>query len=83
MWGYQEDVVRFTRFDERLVPPSYKGQSLVGRELPVVEFRKWIYGWTSRGRGADDVRVPGTGPCTDNIVTDPVWRTTGETGRCG
>ena len=77
VWGYQEDVVRFTAFDDRLVPPSYKGQSLVGQELPVVEFRKWIYGWTASGAVVPMTFVyQGQVHATDNIVTDPVWRTT-------
>jgi hypothetical protein len=75
-WDYQEDAVHFTRFDDRLVPPSYRGQHLAGMELPVVEFRKWIYQWTAEGR-----RVPlefvyaGEVYRTPDIVEDPVWRT--------
>jgi hypothetical protein len=77
VWGYQEDVVRFTAFDDRLVPPSYKGQSLVGQELPAVEFRKWIHGWTASGAVVPMTFVyQGQVHATDNIVTDPVWRTT-------
>jgi hypothetical protein len=76
MWSYQEDVVHFTSFDKRLSPPSYEGQSLEGQELPVVEFRKWIYNWSEAG-----VVVPmtlvyqGQVYSTPNIVADPVWRT--------
>jgi hypothetical protein len=75
-WRYQEDAVRFTRFDEPFVPPAYKGQHLAGMALPVVEFRKWIYQWTAEGR-----RVPlafvyrGRPYQTADIVRDPVWRT--------
>jgi len=76
VWGYQEDVVRFTAFDDRLVPPSYKGQTLVGQELPVVEFRKWIYGWTQAGIVVPMAFVYGGQTYrTENIVTDPVWQT--------
>ncbi len=78
MWGYQEDVVRFTRFDDRLVPPGYAGQSLVGRELPVVEFKKWIYEWTSMGATVPMAFVyQGQVHTTTSIVADPVWRTEG------
>jgi len=80
VWDYQEDVVRFTAFDDRLVPPSYQGQSLVGQELPAVEFRKWIYGWTATGAVVPMTFVyQGQAYSTANIVTDPVWRTTERT----
>lgn len=80
VWGYQEDVVHFTAFDNRLVPPSYKGQSLVGQEMPVVELRKWIYGWTATGAVVPMTFLyQGHVYATDNIVTDPVWRTTERT----
>jgi hypothetical protein len=76
VWGYQEDVVRFTAFDDAQVPPGYKGQSLVGQELPTVEFRKWIYRWTAAGAVVPMTLVyGGQVHTTDNIVTDPVWRT--------
>ena len=80
IWDYQEDVIRFTAIDKRLSPPSYEGQSLEGQELPVVEFRKWIYRWTDAG-----AVVPMTFTYRDqvyrtpNIVTDPVWRTPART----
>jgi hypothetical protein len=76
VWGYQEDVVHFTSFDKRLSPPSYEGQSLEGQELPVVEFRKWIYGWTEAGAVVPMTFVyRGQAYRTPNIVADPVWRT--------
>jgi len=76
IWGYQEDVVRFTAFDNRLVPASYQGQSMVGQELPVVEFRKWIYQWTQAGTVAPmTFAYQGQVHATSNIVTDPIWRT--------
>ena len=76
VWGYQEDVVHFTAFDDRLVPSSYQGQSLVGQELPAVEFRKWIYQWSAAGAVVPMSFVyRGRAFTTDNIVTDPVWRT--------
>ncbi|HKT60836.1 MAG TPA: hypothetical protein VJQ46_12365 [Gemmatimonadales bacterium] len=76
IWGYQEDVVHFTSFDKRLSPPGYEGQSLEGQELPVVEFRKWIYRWTQAGMVVPlSFRYQGQVYTTPNIVTDPVWRT--------
>jgi hypothetical protein len=76
VWGYQEDVVHFMAFDDRLVPPSYKGQTLVGQELPVVEFRKWIYGWTQAGTVVPMAFAYGGRTYrTANIVTDPMWQT--------
>jgi hypothetical protein len=76
LWDYQEDVVRFTGFDKRLSPPSYEGRSLEGQELPVVEFRKWIYGWTEAGAVVPmSFAYRGEVFSTPNIVTDPVWRT--------
>jgi hypothetical protein len=76
VWDYQEDVVRFTSLDKRLSPPSYAGQSLEGQELPAVEFRKWIYGWTAAGTVVPMTFVyQGQVYNTQNIVADPVWRT--------
>ena len=76
LWDYQEDVVRFTAFDKRLSPPSYEGRSLEGQQLPVVEFRKWIYGWTEAGAVVPmSFAYRGEAYSTPNIVTDPVWRT--------
>lgn len=76
LWGFQEDVVHFTAFDKRLSPASYEHQSLEGQELPVVEFRKWIYGWTEAGTVVPMTFVyQGQPYSTPNIVTDPVWRT--------
>jgi hypothetical protein len=75
-WGYQEDVIRFTALDKRLSPPSYEGQSLVGQELPVVEFRKWIYRWTEAGAVVPmSFAYQGEVHSSPNIVTDPTWRT--------
>lgn len=75
-WGYQEDVIRFTALDKRLSPPSYEGQSLVGQELPVVEFRKWIYRWTEAGAVVPmSFAYQGEVYSSPNIVTDPTWRT--------
>jgi hypothetical protein len=76
IWGYQEDLVHFTAFDKRLSPPSYEGQSLEGQELPVVEFRKWIYRWTEAGAVVPMTFVyRGQAYRTPNIVADPAWRT--------
>jgi hypothetical protein len=76
LWDYQEDVVRFIRINDRKARIGYQYQPLRGNELPVVEFRKLIYAWTAAG-----VRVPmtfeyrGEIHATENIVTDPAWRT--------
>lgn len=76
VWGYQEDVVHFTAVDDSLAAFGENRQPLQGNRVPVVEFRKWIYRWTSEGR-----RIPmtfeyrGQVHSTENITTDPVWRT--------
>jgi hypothetical protein len=76
IWGYQEDVVRFTALEKRLSPPGYEGQSLVGQELPAVEFRKWIYRWAEAGAVVPMSFVyRGELHSTPDIVTDPVWHT--------
>jgi hypothetical protein len=76
LWGYQEDVVRFIRINDRKAKIGYQYQPLRRNELPVVEFRKLIYAWTAAG-----ITVPmtleyrGQVHSTENIVTDPAWRT--------
>jgi len=80
LWGYQEDAIHFTALDKRLSPPSYQGQSLEEQNLPVVEFRKWIYRWTQAGAVVPMSFVyRGQVYTTPNIVTDPVWRTPEQT----
>lgn len=77
LWGYQEDVVWILDVDDRYgdVIHHYDG-SARGYALPVVEFRKWIHAWGRAG-----YRVPmtyaydGYRYTTEDIVTDPVWRT--------
>lgn len=77
MWDYQDDVVWILDIDDRYgdVIYHYDG-SARGYALPVVEFRKWIHAWGEAG-----YRVPmtyahdGYSYTTEDIVTDPVWRT--------
>jgi hypothetical protein len=79
-WGYQEDVVHFTRFDDQLVPAAYRGQHLAGMELPVVEFRKWIYQWKAAGRPVPlEFVYAGRVYRTPNITEEPDWRTPART----
>ncbi|WP_395311692.1 hypothetical protein V4U86_13455 [Mycobacterium sp. AMU20-3851] len=77
LWGYQEDVVWILDLDDRFGRTIYHYDgSPRGYALPVVEFRKWIYDWGRAG-----YRVPmtyaydGYRHTTEDIVTDPVWRT--------
>jgi hypothetical protein len=77
IWGYQEDVVWILDIDDRYGSINYQyGGSPRGYALPVVEFRKWIYEWDRAG-----YRVPmtyaynGYRYTTEDIVTDPAWRT--------
>nr|WP_313774670.1 hypothetical protein [Mycobacterium sp.] len=79
IWGYQEDVVSILDIDDRYGSIIYQyGDSPRGYALPVVEFRKWIYAWGRAG-----YRVPmtyaynGYRYTTEDIVTDPAWRTDG------
>jgi hypothetical protein len=81
LWDYQDDVVWIVDIDDRYgrIIHHYDG-SPRGYALPVIEFRKWIHDWTSAG-----YRVPLTFGYrghlyrTDDIVTDPAWRTTDRT----
>jgi hypothetical protein len=76
LWGYQEDVVRFIRIDDRRSRIGYQYQPLEGNLLPVVEFRKLIYQWTRAG-----FMVPltfeyrGEVHSTTDITRDPAWQT--------
>lgn len=77
LWGYQEDVVWIIDIDDRYGDVIHHyDDSPRGYALPVVEFRKWVYEWTEAG-----YRVPltygyqGYRYSTDDIVTDPKWRT--------
>lgn len=77
VWDYQEDVVWILDIDDRYgrIIHHYEG-SPRGYALPAVEFRKWIYTWGEAG-----YRVPmtyaysGYRHTTEDIVTDPAWRT--------
>lgn len=77
IWGYQEDVVWIIDIDDRFgrVIHHYDGGPR-GYALPVVEFRKWIHEWDAAG-----LRVPltygynGIRYTTEDIVSDPTWRT--------
>ncbi|MGW0158952.1 hypothetical protein ACWDUN_06470 [Mycobacterium sp. NPDC003323] len=77
IWGYQEDVVWIIDIDDRygrVIHHYDRGPR--GFALPVVEFRKWIHEWDKAG-----YRVPltygynGFRHTTDDIVSDPAWRT--------
>ncbi len=72
-WGYQEDVVEIVELDPRHASEARK--SLVGYLLPVVEFKKQIYGW--RRAGLTDLaavyRYDGATYRTSDIVADNVW----------
>jgi hypothetical protein len=76
VWGYQEDVVEVIAIDDRLAAIGANYVPLQGNQLPVVEFRKWIYKWTKEGR-----RIPvtfayrGQVHTTQNITMDPEWQT--------
>lgn len=75
LWGYQEDVVRFTEIDDRRAAIGYQYQPLEGMWLPVVEFRKLIYEWTRAGKTVPmTFEYRGILHTTPNIVDDPLWR---------
>ncbi|TQK27134.1 hypothetical protein FBY28_0081 [Arthrobacter sp. SLBN-53] len=81
IWGYQDDIVWIIDIDDRYgdVIHHYDAGAR-GYALPVVEFRKWINEWDEAG-----YRVPltydyrGIRYTTDDIVTDPIWRTPNRT----
>lgn len=76
LWGYQDDVVRFVRIDDKRARISYQYQPLLGNLLPVVEFRKLIYAWTRAGATIPlAFEYRGERYETDDIVNDPAWRT--------
>jgi hypothetical protein len=76
VWGYQEDVVRFIRIDDRRARIGYQYQPLEGRLLPVVEFRKLIHLWTRAGATIPlTFEYRGRIHSTSDIAHDPVWRT--------
>jgi len=76
VWSYQEDVVRFIKINDRKAKIGYQYQPLRGNQLPVVEFRKLIYAWTAAGATVPmTFEYQGEVHTTENIVTDPAWRT--------
>jgi hypothetical protein len=75
-WGYQEDVVRLIRIDDRRARIGYQYQPLEGSLLPVVEFRKLIYAWTRAGATIPlTFEYRGAIHSTSDITRDPAWRT--------
>ena len=75
LWGYQEDVVRFTEIVDRQARIGHQYQPLEGNRLPVVEFRKLIYQWTRAGATVPmTFEYRGRVHSTDDIVTDPLWQ---------
>jgi hypothetical protein len=76
LWHYQEDVVRIIRVDDRRARIGYQYQALQGNLLPVVEFRKLIYGWTRAGATIPmTFEYRGTVHSTGDVTTEPQWRT--------
>lgn len=74
--AYQEDVVRFTAVDDSLAALGDRSQPLQGNQVPVVEFRKWIYQWTREGRTIPmTFEYRGRVHSTESITADPEWRT--------
>lgn len=77
IWSYQEDTVRVLEIDKEAAYTGshYAPHRLVGKELPVVEFRKMVSGWANMDR-----KVPitfeyrGSVYASDNITADPAWR---------
>jgi hypothetical protein len=76
VWEYQEDLVRLIRIDDSLAATGFDYKPLQGYQLPVVEFRKWIYAWTKAGKTIPiTLEYRGQVHSTENIVNDPRWRT--------
>jgi len=76
LWGYQEDVIRFIRINDRQAGIGYQYQPLQGNQLPVVEFRKLIYLWTRAGKIVPlTFEYRGKIHSTEDIANDPAWRT--------
>lgn len=75
IWGYQEDVVEFTRVVDMKATAGRQNHPVLGHRLPVVEFRKLIYDLTEAGATiAMTFEYRGTVYSTPDIVNDPVWR---------
>lgn len=78
LWGYQEDVVKFVRIEDRTAAIGYQYQPLEGHELPVVEFRKLVEKWTHAGATVPmAIEYRGRVYETQDIVRDPVWHAAG------
>ena len=77
IWAYQEDVVRIIEIDDEYgAVIHHYGRFRRGYELPVIEFRKWIYVWTQAGFEVPlTIEYRGKIYSTKDIVKDPVWRT--------
>jgi hypothetical protein len=77
IWDYQQDVVRIIKIDDGAgAAIHHYDRFRSGLQLPVVEFRKWIYEWTQAG-----FEVPltfeyhGRIHSTKDIVKDSEWST--------
>jgi hypothetical protein len=77
LWNYQDDVIRVLAFDDRYGDVIYHyDEPLAGRELPVVEFRKWIYEWNrAKYHVPITFEYRGVTVSTGDITHDPAWRT--------
>lgn len=76
LWNYQEDVVKIIEIDDERAEIGHKYRPLKDHFLPVVEFNKLIYKWTQAGyRVALKFEHGDRLYTTNNIVTDPQWRT--------
>jgi hypothetical protein len=76
IWGFEEDVIRFVAIDDSLAAFDDKYLPLKGNQLPIVEFRKWIFGWTREGRVVPlTFEYRGQVHSTENITADAEWRT--------
>jgi hypothetical protein len=78
LWGYQEDVVKFVRIDDRAAAIGYQYQPLEAQELPVVEFRKLVDKWNRAGAVVPmTIEYRGRVYETRDIVHDPEWHPSG------
>jgi hypothetical protein len=76
LWGYQEDVVRFISVDDSVATIRDNYQPLQGNQVPVIELKKLIYGWTRAGKTVPmTFEYRGQVYTTQDIVHDPRWRT--------
>lgn len=76
IWSYQEDVVRVLEIDDAAAEIGHKYRPLRGSILPRVEFEKTIRKWTEAGYTVPiEFVYDGVTYASDNIVSDPVWRT--------